>query len=362
MKNIRERKARWQRFLSGETGERLLVVIEPEWINKECPYSLPYEDERRRSWILKKYETLLSLAENVDDDSIPYIDTGTGTEIFAESLGCHVYRHGSDMPMGMPFVMTTSDAAKVSVPDVGACRLASILEWARGLKRQVGDQAIPRLVDLQTPIDVCAIMWEKTMFYPAMIEEPEAVTELARKVASLQFAFLDQWFRLLGDGFISHYPSYFMQKGVTVSADEVGAINPDMFDTFFLPDLNAFSDRYGSIGIHCCAEARHQWGGFAKVKNLKVLNLSGSTQLMLDSLSFFGGRMGHFPQSGGWTMERTSAGPDGSAVRNRWIGSGWQDLVHGLPSDARMILGLDARDMDHAKALVEEVRAIAPTT
>lgn len=54
------------------------------------------------------------------------------------------------------------------------------------------------LPDVQTPMDIAALIWDKNYFFAAMIEEPEAVKELAHKVSRLYFAFFDEWFRRYG--------------------------------------------------------------------------------------------------------------------------------------------------------------------
>ena len=68
-------------------------------------------------------------------------------------------------------------------------------------------------------------------------------------------AFLDEWFGRYGRDHIAHYPDYFMEGGWTVSEDEVGVVNEEMFEKLFLPELNELSRRYGGIGMHCCVTA-----------------------------------------------------------------------------------------------------------
>jgi hypothetical protein len=67
-----------------------------------------------------------------------------------------------------------------------------------------------------------------------------------------------------------------MPHGITLSVDEIGAVSEKMFIQFFLPHLNQFSERFGGMGIHCCANARHQWQNLKKVSNLRMLNLNNS--------------------------------------------------------------------------------------
>ena len=108
-----------------------------------------------------------------------------------------------------------------------------------------------------------------------MYDEPEAVKELVAMTEKFLTEFLDLWFERYGTECIAHHPDYYVPKGVTFSEDEVGAISPDMFVEFSLGSLNRMSERYGGmVGIHCCADSRHQWDNFKLIKNLKLLNLN----------------------------------------------------------------------------------------
>jgi hypothetical protein len=83
---------------------------------------------------------------------------------------------------------------------------------------------------------------------------------------------MDEWFRRYGTEYVAHYPDYFMSAGITLSEDEVGAVNGEIFDELFLPELVELSNHYGGLGIHCCADARHQWPHFRRVPGLRLLN------------------------------------------------------------------------------------------
>ncbi|MCK4376556.1 MAG: hypothetical protein KAX19_14565, partial [Candidatus Brocadiae bacterium] len=93
---------------------------------------------------------------------------------------------------------------------------------------------------------------------------------------------------------------YYMPVGITLSEDEVGAVNEEMFEEFFLPELVELSDRYGGIGMHCCADARHQWANFLKVPNLRLLNLIQSVEEVRSAYEFFAP---HVPQMHSWFGE-----------------------------------------------------------
>lgn len=63
-----------------------------------------------------------------------------------------------------------------------------------------------------------------------------------------------------------------------------------MFETFFLPGLQALSERYNGIGIHCCASARHQWDNLLKIPGIFLLNL----HIGDDRYDFFETRVVHY--------------------------------------------------------------------
>ena len=144
-----------------------------------------------------------------------------------------------------------------------------------------------RLVDLQTPIDIAAIMWEKTDFYTCLITDPQVVIELCDKIRSLLTEFIDTWFSRYKKEFVAHFPTYYMPYGISISEDEIGAVSPKMFNEFFIDELCMLSDRYGQMGIHCCAESKHQWQNLKQVPNLKLLNLHRDAAEITQSIDFF---------------------------------------------------------------------------
>ena len=129
------------------------------------------------------------------------------------------------------------------------------------------------LPDIQSPMDIAALIWDKNSFYIALLEEPAAVKDLSRMVFELLTAFLDEWFSRYGTEYIAHYPSYYMNGGMTLSEDEIGAVDERMFDEMFYDELCELSERYGGIGIHCCANAVHQWDNLGRIPGLRLLNL-----------------------------------------------------------------------------------------
>lgn len=255
---IAERKQRWREFLdmTGPPGHVFLIRYNEGGPERPLPH--PDKKRERIEWAWDMYLRHLSRMEWLDDDSIPCLEVYTGVEIFAEAFGCSVHRPDTDMPFALPLIHDAAEVSRLKVLDLDTPPLPMLFEMADELRKRAGGDTLLRIVDIQSPMDIAALIWDKNIFYSALIESPEAVKELSSKVMELLIAFLDEWFSRYGEEFIAHYPDYYMPKGMTLSEDEVGAVDEEMFVEFFLPELVHLSERYGGIGIHCCATARHQ--------------------------------------------------------------------------------------------------------
>lgn len=284
---IAVRKQRWLDFydLSKPPSSLFLIRFMPEL--EERPWPRPQEYAARTEWSWHKYQLQLEQLEWLEDDMLPFLDVYTGTEIFAAAFGCPVYYPENDMPFALPLIHSAEEVSSVQVPRLDSPAIAPLLDMAAKLRRRAGDSALLHLVDLQSPMDISALIWDKTQFYPALIQAPNAVRELAGKVRAFLIQFLDVWFSSFGLEFISHYPDYYMLRGITISEDEVGAVSGKMFNTLFLPELAELSARYGGLGMHCCANARHQWKNFKEIPGLRLINLVQPPEIIREAVLFY---------------------------------------------------------------------------
>ena len=177
----------------------------------------------------------------------------------------------------------------------------------------------------------------------AMVDNPEAVVELADKVYKLLTAFLDEWFRRYGRNFVAHCPDYYMPQGITLSEDEAGSVNAEMFESLFLPELQRLSDRYGGLGMHCCADARHQWPNFRKIRGLRLLQLTNPPkrtmeEYLIPSYAFFENICAQWK---GWSP----SGPM-ETWSNQW------------PRNARVVLDIPAKNADEAARLADQLQVM----
>jgi hypothetical protein len=284
---IERRKSRWLEFYRPDASIRRLYWIHCYPSLPDRPWPLPDLIDERIDWSWQKYQLLHQRLDWLEDDSLPFLDIFTGTEIFAEAFGCQIYYPDNDMPFARPLVNSASEADRLEVPAIDCPPLARVWRIARELRRRAGPGALVRLPDIQSPMDIAALIWEKTSFYPAMLDDPDSVLRLAHKVHLLLTAFLDAWFAEFGTQCIAHYPEFYVPRGITLSEDEVGAVSAAHFQRFFLPELADLSDRYGAIGMHCCANSRHQWDAFKTIPGLFLININQPLDVTHKAYSFF---------------------------------------------------------------------------
>lgn len=333
--SIQAKKERHNKFYNLDPEVKRLYHIHIAEHERPRPLLWRENFQERIDYAVSMYESAVSRIDWLNDDFIPFATCVTGTEIFAEALGSKVIKPVNDMPFALPFITKPSEIANIKAPALEDSSLFYLFDMADKIKAACGGDALLGLIDVQTPMDIAALIWDKNYFFIAMLEEPEAVKELAHKISGLYYAFFDEWFKRYGNEFIAHYPDYYMPSGFTFSEDEVGAVSPEIFEQLFLPELIEMSDRYGILGMHCCANAEHQWENFKKIPNLKMLNLVQPYQTMVKSSAFFAGHSAQYP---GW---------GGTGEQDTWFSQ--------LDSNAHVCLDFWVQNDDEAKRLADKL-------
>lgn len=343
--DLESRRERWRRFFEPSADPGFLFLVNSPAAEEELPPPpplRPYATPARIDYHVACYEQMVRRAAAVPDDRLPYLPNSTGTEIFAEAFGCPVH-HEEGMPFALPRVHSREEAAAVKVPRLEDSTLAAFLDMASAQQEKTGPAALQKLVDIQSPMDIAALIWNKADLFMAMIDSPNAVHELATKVRELLCAFFDAWFERFGTAHIAHHPEYFMADGMTLSEDEVGAVNAEMFEEFFRPHLVALSERYGGIGIHCCADSAHQWEQFRTLPGLRLLNLACPPTSTHEAFTWPAYRF--FEST---CVQMHSGTPT----------EGFADWPGPFPAGARVVLQFNVDSLDAARALAERLNEI----
>lgn len=343
IQSIQQRKQRWLDFYNPQQPPCSLFMI--HFLPGLGERPLPGEDNiaERVDWAWRKYEIMLETMEWLDDDRLPFLDPYCGTEVFAAAFGCQaVYPPAFDMPFALPLIRTAEEASKISIPSLESIHVSRLFAIADELKSRAAAIGVPdplfRLVNMQSPIDLCAQIWNKVQFYPAMIKRPEAVKELSRKVTEFLTQFLDAWFERYGRSFIAHFPDYYMQEGVTFSMDEAGSVSGKLFKQLIAPDVHVLAERYGGLGIFCSTQTDHQWKNFCDLPNLRMVSLYQPPEQTRKAWDFFAGAV---PQQHGY-------GGEGPA----WM---WPDQH---PAAARMVYDIFPESKEEALEISKRIRDV----
>ncbi len=342
--DIEARKGRWRALMRPGAGPGFVFQIDVAEPPPPAPPPLTRANAAARvEWAWRLYQHQCRQAALVADDRLPFLTNVTGTEIFAEAFGCRVHHPPGSNPCAVPLVRTPAEADRLRVPDLSTSSLAYLFAIADELRRRGGPDCLMKPVDTQTPMDIAAQIWDKTEFLAALVEAPDAVLGLAFKARRLLTAFFDEWFRRYGTEHIAHYPDYLMTGGITVSEDEIGVVTPEMFNRFFRDELAELSARFGGLGVHCCANSRHQWANLKALPGLRLLNLdkppAEPPAFIRDAYAFFGNSV--VQMHGGWQ-------PPGAPP----------EVVRGLPFPARVVWEFRAPDAARAAAWAERINTL----
>jgi hypothetical protein len=333
---IEARKRRWRALYDRSSATNRLFLVHLDTELSIRPWPRADNTSARIAWAWEKYERQMERLSWLDDDTVPFLDVYTGTDIFAAAFGCPVHYPENDMPFALPLIQTAEEVEAVPIPGRNSPSIVQLFEIATELRRRAGTDAVLRIPDIQSPMDIAALIWNKEAFFRALLQAPGAVDALARKVCGFLVNFLDEWFRTFGSEFIAHYPDYYMPFGLTVSEDEVGAVSTRLFERVFLPELVELSNRYGALGMHCCAHARHQWAGFRRIPNLTMLNFVQPPEITVDAVAYFA---------------------DHAAQMHRYCGEGpawtWPSQQ---PRNARIVFDTEVQTRAEAADLAERMR------
>jgi hypothetical protein len=298
-------------------------------------------------WIAADYRRQIEMLDALGDDAVPCARMTTGTHIYAAAFGCAVRRFPDDNPCALPLLATAAEADKLSVPDLWKSPvLYRIFELARALQDELGPGAYLGPPDIQSGFDTAALIWDKTSFFCAMMDEEEAgaVRRLAAKCAELLKTFLTAFRKEFPRCSPCHCPAVWAppELGPWLSNDECGSFNTAMFEEFCLPELLDLAKTFGGLGMHCCAAAEHQFESFKKIPNFYAFNRVAAKDGYAPLLKHFAGK-GSPLHVLAWLPEEDIA-----------------YLVRNAPAGTRFIFNLNNTTLEDAKPWLARMRELSP--
>ena len=242
--------------------------------------------------IVENYRREVTSVERHQDDSVPLARLMTGTQLFAHAFGCRIHIPPDDAPCALPLVNSATEADRLTIPDIWKTPcLYRVFELGQAVQRELGHDVDLGICDVQTGFDIASLIWDKNDLLCAMALEPEAVKQFSAKCALLLKTFLLALRKEFPTMSPCHCPGNWVPPalGPWVSNDEVGIMSPEMFEEYCLPEFNDLSETFGGIGMHCCADAEHQFAGFNKIRHFYGFNRVASKRGYLPILEHFAG-------------------------------------------------------------------------
>ena len=129
--------------------------------------------------------------------------------------------------------------------------------------------------------------------------------------------------------------------GPWLSNDECGVLSPQIFEEFCLPELIDLAETFGGLGMHCCADAEHQFELFKKIPNFYAFNRVAG-KLGYDTL------LEYFPEENSPAMVLAWIEPEDI-----------ERLINNAPSSMRFIFNLLDTELDEARMWYEQMRKLS---
>ncbi|MGB9578374.1 MAG: hypothetical protein ACPL3S_03810, partial [Halothiobacillaceae bacterium] len=302
-------------------------------------------------WVVENYRRQLALAEALDDDTVPVARLSTGTHIYAAAFGCRVHSPGDYPCFALPLVHTATEADRLEEPDLWKSpSLYRVFELAHLVEQELGKDVWLGPCDMQTGFDTACLIWNKEDLFCAMIdpEAKESVKRLVAKCAHLLKTFLLELKQEFPQMVLSGCPDVWAPPdlGPWPSNDECGAVNTALFEEFMLPELVDLAETFGSLGMHCCATADHQFASFRRIPNFYAFNRVAPP--------------GRGPEGFDGALQQLG-GPQGPVFVIGWATEEIvAHLLQAAPAGTRFIFQQQpVQDLAEGQRLLERMRALA---
>ena len=183
--------------VSSATRSIVLVTLSEE-DTPARPWPYRETSKARLQWSYDLWQRQNERLSWLDDDTVPALSIYTGTEIFCGGpwMSGSIVR-GTICRLPFLCCITAQRWQGWRPPELHASSLSELFEMGEQLRQRAGGDCVLTLPDIQSPVDIAALVWEKETFLMAMLDDPAAVQELVAITEHLLTAFLDEWFRTL---------------------------------------------------------------------------------------------------------------------------------------------------------------------
>lgn len=178
---------------------------------------------------------------------------GGSTIMLPLSLGCPSIRTSEGGEWIEPILHSPEDVDRLNVPSIFSGRSGELLRSMKDIVAQPDNGECIVLPDIQSPLQVAELMWDES-FYTALVETPDAMHALLRKITPFTIDFILECKRLAGKRLnAASWPGIWSDSvGMMVADDTMSLISPAMHLEFSVPYINQMAQACGPLVYHSC--------------------------------------------------------------------------------------------------------------
>ena len=168
-----------------------------------------------------------------------------------------------------------SQISKLKIPEVWSGRTGEILNKAAEMLRQLPEDTLIRLPDIQSPLGIAELLWDES-FYTAFLLTPGYIHELTEKITEFIINYIKEFQKLPGNRLnpACHPRIWSKLRGYYISDDVNSMISPEQHAEFSIPYINKITEACGPVFYHSCTWNQNYFENFRRVNNKKVINWS----------------------------------------------------------------------------------------
>lgn len=338
LRHIKDVRTRYERLFESPYDCQPAIVV-------EVPVGLPTWEERLADPMVMLRSELDTLRPHfeIGDDRVPSIRVQFGTVQPASAYGCEIYIPPNNLPAVSSHVLKRiEDAYDLQVPDVNAGWYGKLHEWTDLWLEHIPEGIELQHPDIQSTFNTAHLVRGNDIFMD-FYDNPEALDALLANVTE----FMIKITRLLKSK-ISKDTKYFYDWGcmwagtARISNCTMQLLSTEFYVDHVMKHDKHFFDEVGGGRVHYCGNSREMVKTFFGVNNVHGYDVIVP-----------------------YEADPLSVCNDIPAAKVPWIPIGsrdskaCQDLLNGkLPQKRNIILRADAKDVESAKVLLNDLRAV----
>ena len=228
-------------------------------------------------------------------DWTPYPTRGGGgsPSLVPIAFGCRPVRLDNGVLWAEPRITDYRQVADLEIPDPRSGVTGEQIRRAAELAATLPPGERVRNVDVQSPLSVAELIWSSETFYVDLLEHPDAVHELLRKITDFQIAYIRAVREAAGDRYNPcGFPLIWSSgEGTMVGDDALSLLSPAMHAEFSLPYLNELAEAVGPLYYHSCTWRASHLENIRQVRNVIAYNWNaGNSDDPAELIREFSGR------------------------------------------------------------------------